>query len=133
LTNVVAHGVPYYALVWLYGRRKWRDGSWRQAWHRPVGLVFFVGLLLALAYLEEGVWDLLVWKEHAAAYLGFAVDWTLTSAAAAALVPLLALPQAVHYLLDAWIWRFDGSNPRIGELLLGLPNTREKAIISRTP
>ena len=133
LTNVVAHGVPYYALVWLYGRRKWRDGSWRQAWHRPAAVVFFVGLLLAFAYVEEGVWDVLVWKEHAAAYFGFASGWTLPAAAAAALIPLLALPQAVHYLLDAWIWRFDGSNPRLGELLLNLPRIREKAIIPRTP
>jgi hypothetical protein len=29
VTNVLAHGVPYYALVWLYGRRAWSDGSWR--------------------------------------------------------------------------------------------------------
>jgi hypothetical protein len=26
-------------------------------------------------------------------------------------VPLLILPQATHYVLDAWIWKFDGSNP----------------------
>ena len=133
LTNVVAHGVPYYALVWLYGRRKWRDGSWRQTWHRPAAVVLFVGLLLAFAYAEEGVWDLLVWKEHSAAYFGLAAHWTLPAAAAAAVIPLLALPQAVHYLLDAWIWRFDGSNPRLSELLLNLPDGREKAIIRRTP
>ena len=92
----------------------------------------FVGLLLAFAYVEEGVWDLLVWKEHAAAFFGLTSGWTPPAAAAAALIPLLALPQAVHYLLDAWIWRFDGSNPRLRELILNLPNAREKAIIPRT-
>lgn len=117
VTNVLAHGVPYFALVWLYGRRKWTDGSWRQLWHRPAALPLFAGALLLLAYAEEGVWDALIWKEHAGAFFGLAVDWS-PGEAAAALVPLLALPQAVHYVLDAWIWRFDGSNPRLRELLL---------------
>jgi hypothetical protein len=31
-------------------------------------------------------------------------------------VPLLALPQATHYLLDAWIWRVKG-NPELARRL----------------
>ena len=27
------------------------------------------------------------------------------------LVPLFALPQSTHYLLDAWIWRVGPKNP----------------------
>ena len=119
VTNVVAHGVPYYALVWLYGRRAWKDGGWREAWHRPAAAVLFVGALLLLAYAEEGVWDLLVWKEHAGAFFGAALEWAPSAALLSVLVPLLALPQATHYLLDAWLWRFDGSNPRLAERLLG--------------
>ena len=69
LTNVVAHGVPYVALVWIYGRHKWTDSrSWRQRIHRPAAAGVFVGLLLMLAYFEEGLWDLFVWREHAAAF-----------------------------------------------------------------
>lgn len=132
ITNVLAHGVPYYALVWLYGRRTWSDGSWRERWHRPAWAGAFVGFLLVLAYFEEGVWDLLVWKEHAPVFFGAAVDWDPSTAALAVLVPLLALPQATHYLLDAWLWKFDGSNPGLRERLLGLTAPERKAIISRT-
>lgn len=119
VTNVVAHGVPYFALVWLYGSRKWAaDAGWRGVWHRPAGVLFFAGALLALSYFEEGVWDVLIWKEHAGVFFGAASDWEPGPSLAALLVPLLALPQAVHYLLDAWIWRFDGSNPDLGRHLL---------------
>ena len=31
----------------------------------------------------------------------------------------LTVPQATHYVLDAWIWRFDSSNPGLGSFLFG--------------
>lgn len=133
ITNIAAHGVPYCALVWLYGNRTWKDGSWREAWHKPAGLALFAGLLAVLGYVEEGLWDVLVWKEHARLYFGASLDWAPAGPAAALLIPLLALPQAAHYLLDAWLWRFDGSNPGLRERILGLTGTETSAIISRTP
>jgi hypothetical protein len=118
VTNVVAHGVPYMALVWLYGRRKWAaEESWRRWIHRPVAAGAFVGLLLALAYIEEGLWDLLVWHEHAAVFGG--PGFAMPEMALNVLVPLLTVPQATHYVLDAWLWRFDGSNPGLREYLFG--------------
>lgn len=131
LTNVVAHGVPYYALVWLYGRRRWEGrADWRAALHRPAAAAAFVGLLLALAYLEEGAWDALVWKEHARVFFGAALDWAPGPAASAALIPLLAVPQAAHYVSDSWLWKFDGSNPGLNEALFGLPAAPARAMIS---
>ncbi len=122
ITNIVSHGVPYYALVWLYGNRAWKDGSWRERWHAPraAGVLAFVCLLVFFGYAEEGVWDVLVWKEHARLYFGMALDWAPAGALAAVLIPLLALPQATHYILDAYLWRFDGSNPGLRERILGL-------------
>ncbi len=120
ITNIVSHGVPYYALVWLYGSRAWKDGSWRETWHKPAALLLFAGALMLLGYFEEGVWDVLVWKEHTRVFFGAALSWAPAGALAALLVPLLALPQATHYLLDAWLWKFDDSNPRLKERILGL-------------
>ena len=120
LTNVVAHGVPYMALVWIYGRRKWTDErSWRHRIHRPAAAGLFVGLLLVLAYFEEGLWDLLVWQEHAVAFGGVALPLAVPDALRHLVVPLLTVPQATHYVLDAWIWRFDSSNPGLGSFLFG--------------
>lgn len=115
VTNVVAHGVPYLAFTWLYGRRRYRKG-WLAAVHRPALVALFLLPLLALAYGEEALWDAWVWREHADVFFGLELprpQWAL-----GLLVPLLALPQATHYILDAWVWRMDGSNPGLKELLL---------------
>ena len=118
LTNVVAHGVPYVALVWIYGRHKWtHDTTWRHRIHRPAAAGVFIGVLLVLAYLEEGLWDVLVWQEHAAVFGQLAVSFTLSDGLSHLLVPLLTVPQATHYVLDGWIWKFDGSNPGLGRFL----------------
>ena len=90
-------------------------------------------MLVLIGYAEEGVWDIIVWKEHAGLYFGAALDWAPAGAVAALLIPLLVLPQATHYLLDAWLWRFDGSNPGLRERILGLTEPGTSAIISPTP
>ena len=112
ITNVVAHGVPYMALVWLYGRRKWSGTrSWREWLHHPAFVPVFLGLILALGYFEESIWDMFIWRERGSLYPGAEISQQLPDEAFAAIVPLLVLPQATHYVLDAWIWKFDSSNP----------------------
>jgi len=124
VTNVVAHGVPYMALVWLYGRRKWAsERSWRTAMHHPALAGVFVGVALLLAYLEEGVWDALVWREHGVFFGGVQATAALSDGLLTLVVPALILPQATHYVLDAWIWKFDGSNPGLRAYLFGEPET----------
>jgi len=103
LLNVVAHGVPYLALVW--SRRPPR-ASGRGWWVGRYGLVVFLGTIVLFAFLEEGLWDGLVWREH-----GTVFGWFRQLSVATApgllkwLVPLLALPQSTHYVLDGFIWR----------------------------
>jgi hypothetical protein len=115
VTNVLVHGIPYLALVWMYGRGRFRGtagalGRVFQARGWPV----FLASLIAAAWLEEWGWDRFVWHERASLFPG--PDLSLSAAALALVVPLLALPQATHYVLDAWIWRVKG-NPGLSRRL----------------
>lgn len=99
--NVLPHGIPYVALVWQRSTgespRRGPAGALLKA-----GPFAFLALLLALGYGEEWLWDLGIWHDHPEL---FGEGWNLGSTAQALLVPLLALPQAVHYALDGFIWR----------------------------
>lgn len=106
VTNVIIHGVPYMALVYFYARSR------RESWGRPTRLLarnvfLFVMTLWVLAYAEELLWDRGIWHERA--WL-FGAGWDV-DALKVFLVPLLALPQATHYVLDGFVWRRKG-NPK---------------------
>ncbi|REJ76357.1 MAG: hypothetical protein DWQ47_12175 [Acidobacteria bacterium] len=110
VTNVIIHGVPYFALIWFYARArrttstpfyKALTGNW---------LVFLATLWL-LAYVEELFWHRGVWHER---NWMFGSNWE-TGTLKTYLVPLLAIPQITHYVLDGFIWKRK-NNPDIGLL-----------------
>ena len=100
-------------------RKKWElhgAGPVRPWWFRKAGWVLTIGLLVVLAFVEEGLWDALVWQEN---------DWLfglwpdpprwLTLVA----VGFLAIPQVTHYLLDGLIWKMgEKDNPGLRKALL---------------
>jgi len=112
--NVLAHGIPYIALIWIYGRNqsavmpgKKMLGiiSWRR-FFSVSALPLFIGILILFAYVEEGLWDGFIWTEHRGIFHPFRFLPPIDDKATLAwLVPLLALPQITHYVLDAFIWR----------------------------
>lgn len=105
VTNVIIHGVPYLALVFWY--RYLRPEREAARGRRVLGsLTAFLGLLWLAAFVEEMLWDRGVWHERA--WL-FGSPWEV-GAFKVVLVPLLALPQITHYVLDGFIWR-RRSNP----------------------
>ncbi|MFD2787106.1 hypothetical protein [Hymenobacter rubripertinctus] len=106
LLNVVAHGIPYLALIWTTSQPAAAQFQGRTWWQGRYGVLLFLGVLFGLALLEEGLWDGLVWREHPAVFGWFAqLPAVSGSVALTLLVPLLALPQATHYVLDGFIWR----------------------------
>jgi hypothetical protein len=100
VTNVVIHGVPYFALIYVYAQFK-RESSGRVYRTLSHNWLVFLATLWAIAYIEELFWNRGVWHEHN--WL-FGSDWDW-QAAKTYLVPLLALPQLTHYVLDGFIWR----------------------------
>lgn len=114
--NVLAHGIPYMALIWIYGRnqsaiepekRLFRLWSLRRIFS-PAMLPVFMIALAGLAYLEEGLWDGFVWLDHKSLFAPFQIlPLVENTEVLAILVPLLALPQLTHYALDGFIWRLN--------------------------
>ncbi len=120
LTNVVLHGVPYMALVWIAGGRETIArglGRVRPRWATsvPILLAGFYLTLVGLAFIEEGLWDRLIWHDHATLFGTGSLE--LDAFATTLIVALLTVPQATHYLLDRWIWIVGPRNPKLATQL----------------
>ena len=63
------------------------------------GVFLYVVILLLIAFSEEYLWEILVWKEHFSFDLVSFSNWQFL------VVPLLTVPQFTHYLLDGFIWK----------------------------
>lgn len=105
VTNVIIHGIPYMALVYWHARTRRTEAA------RPFRLLtrnvfIFLATLWLLAYVEELFWDRGVWHERGWLFGG---AWEGAASLKIILVPLLALPQITHYVLDGFIWRRRGN------------------------
>jgi hypothetical protein len=110
LLNVVSHGIPYMALIWIYGEKNYskKQGGYRflKMVFSRYGVLIFLGLVFLFAFIEEGLWDLTVWKEHKNIFGTEGLfDIELSDQLLSFVVPLLALPQITHYILDGFIWK----------------------------
>lgn len=102
-TNVIPHGVPYAVLLYAYARERSRSApSWTMTPVLAGGFGAFCLVLVALAFGEQLLWDRFVDHERPGL---FGSGPELGAGVLAWVVPLLALPQATHYVLDGLIWR----------------------------
>jgi hypothetical protein len=111
MTNVFAHGIPYVCLVFFYQRRV------EEVRGEPRSLLMksifaFGSVLFFLAYAEELLWDRGIYHERP--WL-FGESWDDGGSLRGLLVPLLALPQLTHYVLDGFIWR-RARNPMLSRM-----------------
>src|SRR5690606_30201558 len=108
--NVTLHGVPYLVFLFRYARgRAAETDEVRVSW-QGMGVGAFLGLLLALAFAEEFLWDTFVWRERPELFGDAGLE--LGAVALSLVVPLLSLPQVTHYVLDAMVWR-TSKEPRL--------------------
>ena len=107
LINVISHGIPYMALIWIYQYRKRSNtanaGNRFLRFFQIKYIPLYALAVFAFAYFEEGIWDRLVWDEHSNVFGSFYLPASATLLII--LVPLLTMPQLTHYVLDAFIWR----------------------------
>lgn len=121
ITNVVAHGLPYLALIIFYqgGKARFKFGAIKTGkWLKVAGSIVLTVLILALA--EEYLWDVLVYRENESLFTlmthypieapGYFIQLLA--------IGLLAVPQITHYILDGYIWKNNDKNPHLKEILL---------------
>lgn len=105
LLNVVSHGIPYMALVYFREiENKPNQSLGVFSYLKSYNAIFiYVLILMGIAFTEEFLWEVLVWKENfAVAAIDFS-SWQFL------IVPLLSVPQFTHYLLDGFIWKSNKS------------------------
>ncbi len=123
VTNVVAHGVPYLALIFFYVEKKKLVVEKKTQWNiRRAGVnIFFMFLvIMVLAYFEEYFWDGLVNREKSEVFEVFFVfpfSELASSWGVALAVSLLSLPQVTHYIIDGFIWKNSKANPFLRSVL----------------
>jgi len=115
ILNVVSHGIPYMALVWIYGKKNYHQPQKGNRFLHFIfgryGIIFFLLLIFLFAFIEEGLWDFIVWKEHSLVFnFQNLPSLQLSDKALSFIVPLLALPQITHYILDGFIWKIKEDN-----------------------
>jgi hypothetical protein len=107
LINIVSHGIPYMALIWIYQYRKRtnkaNEGNRLLKFFQLKYVPYYILSLVAIAYFEEAIWDWLVYGEHSNLFGSYHI--AVSATVLAILVPLLTMPQVTHYVLDAYIWR----------------------------
>jgi hypothetical protein len=101
VTNVIIHGVPYFAIVYFYAKARRETASNFYRFLSSNWLIF-LATLWALAYFEELFWHRGVWHER---LWIFGAEWEWSKDLKTLIVPLLALPQVTHYVLDGFVWR----------------------------
>ncbi len=120
VTNVVAHGVPYLALIIFYKTKKEqiKSESSQQSYWKWSFIV--VASVLFLAFAEEYLWDLMVYRENEEL---FSTILPYNTEAPSMYIQLLfvgalAVPQVTHYILDGFIWKKSEKNPYVKKILL---------------
>jgi hypothetical protein len=114
LTNVLSHGIPYFAIVYGTRTSTLRGNSRGVQTFTGLGVVAFLGVPLALAYGEEWLWHVAIWKERFDVFPAgerMFQSAPLSPETLALVAAALATPQATHYILDGFIWRRPRGSP----------------------
>lgn len=109
------HGIPFLAITWLYGHNKYQKGLLGSIF-KTKNLQWFFLIVFIPAFLEEGLWDSIFWGQYSSIFPSLLIpnnnEFLLSF-----LCALLIMPQLVHYILDAFIWKMNSTNPDLRKYL----------------
>ena len=115
ISNVVAHGIPYIALIYYYNLKKKEYKTqvaaglgWKLKW-----ALILVATILFAAITEEYFWDMFIYDENRQIFESIApYNWNQLTDKWAVIfaMAILALPQLVHYVIDGFIWKMNSKN-----------------------
>ncbi len=120
LTNVVAHGIPYIALIIIYQNAKRSTKNtllYKNAFITGASILVFSFLF---AFSEEYLWDMFLNREKTAFFnsiFQYRFDSLTNEKLQSLLLVTLSLPQVTHYILDGFIWKMNDSNPHLKNIL----------------
>ncbi|MGH1339858.1 MAG: hypothetical protein ACRBFS_27315 [Aureispira sp.] len=118
ITNVVAHGVPYLALIVYYQYQKQQlQQAKAKPWWRLAVLIIPVVIVLGL--VEEYFWDMWLYGERSeffATFIPYPMALLESPWSKALAFALLALPQLTHYIIDGFIWKSNDKNPYVRQV-----------------
>lgn len=112
LTNVVAHGLPYIILIIFFTDRK--DRVQGKSVSVTARLFKILSLVCILAFIEEYCWDMFVNRDKQDFFenlFAYPIAAFETPYLRALIIAILVVPQATHYILDAYIWKKNEKNP----------------------
>lgn len=120
ITNVVAHGLPYLALIITYEHRKSIILNSKKHFKNIAFAIAFISLVaFALAFGEEYLWDAFVYHDNAAFFSWFYYPDQLPSLNLQVIaLALLSVPQITHYIVDGFIWKNSPKNPHLKKVLI---------------
>lgn len=120
LTNVVAHGVPYMALIFFYIESKRKIKNPALSINNAVLQIFFmIVFIFMLAFGEEYLWDLWLFREKGAFFASivpYFMEAFRNPVLQALAFGILSVPQVTHYVLDGYIWKGNKKNPYIKKI-----------------
>lgn len=122
ITNVVAHGLPYFALIIFYtdGKKALKSSEDSRSSKFQIAYIIIL-VVLGLAFFEEFLWDQFVYQEEEGVFQSiFGVPFPeINTYIKVFAIATLSVPQITHYIVDGFIWKNNAKNPYVKPILLG--------------
>lgn len=116
MTNVVAHGIPYIILIYIYKHKKDINLQQKSVLGRnmALGIIIFISSIFLLGFTEEYCWDWFINRSKVDFFnniLAYPTRMLADKNHRIIVIAILSIPQITHYIIDGFIWKKNDRNP----------------------